>query len=186
MSKIQRKPKIGGQMKKSFLIFALITISLLAYNSNFAQKNENKTFKKHVPGIERLNLTDVQQKKFDQIHFAQEERGIDLRAKLQKNRLEIKKLLSSPNFNENELLSLTKNASDLRSEMMQSRVKTWLEVYKILDDKQREEWSHHIAQMADEFGERRFDKGRFDIPNMRERMMQPKADLDDDDEMDKN
>lgn len=165
-------------MKKLFILITIFSISILTANINFAQKSNRKTFKKHMKGIERLNLTDSQQKKFDQIHFDQEEHSIDLRANLEKNRIEIKKLLSTPNFNQNEFLSLTKKASDLRSEMMESRVKSWLAVYNILDDKQKEEWAEHFSHMANNFREGKFNGHRFDMQKKRGKFMPPRPDLD--------
>lgn len=167
-------------MKKLLFLITLFTFSILAVNINLAQKPNRKSFKKHIKGIERLNLTDSQQKKFDQIHFDQEEHSIDLRANLEKNRIEMKKLLSTPNFDQNEFLNLTKKATNLKSEMMESRVKSWLAVYNILDNKQKEEWAEHFSHMANNFMERRFDGHRFDMQKKRCKFMPPHPNLDKD------
>ncbi len=165
-------------MKKSQFMFALFTFSIITISSNFAQKSQKKDFNKRISIMEKLNLTDAQQKKFDQLRYDQEEKAIDLKAKLQKNRLKLKKLLSTPNFNQNDFLNLTKNSSDLRSSIKELRIKTWLAVYNILDAKQKEVWTKHFSHMAKEFGGREFERPRFKGQNMRMEFMPPHPNID--------
>ncbi|MFZ1288999.1 MAG: Spy/CpxP family protein refolding chaperone [Melioribacteraceae bacterium] len=142
-------------MKKLIMFVLFFTLVLLQSQNVFAQKQKNQ--KDNFLGIKKLNLTDEQMKKFDQIQFNHEEKIIDLNAKLKKNRLEIKKLFNSENFNENEFVSLAQNGGKIRNELSDLRTKMWLDVYKILDKTQKEEWQKHFADMPDKFRERAHD-----------------------------
>ncbi|MCB0750921.1 MAG: Spy/CpxP family protein refolding chaperone, partial [Ignavibacteriae bacterium] len=109
----------------------------------------------------KLNLTDAQKDKFDKIHFSQEEQNIEFKAALQKNKLEIKKLLKSDNFNENELKNLIKNGREIRNEMMDGRINTWFQVYNILDETQKQEWKENFKRLANDFDGGRFEGRKF-------------------------
>lgn len=141
-------------MKRIFKLFIALSVLLISQNT-FAQKE--RMFKNDMFGIKKLNLTDEQKKKFDQIQFTHEEKRIDLRAKLNKNRLEIKKMFNSENFNENDFVNLTQNGEKLRNEQSQLRTQMWLDVYRILDKGQKNEWKAHFAEMPENFRERMND-----------------------------
>ncbi|MBK7103932.1 MAG: Spy/CpxP family protein refolding chaperone [Ignavibacteriae bacterium] len=161
-------------MKKLFMFVVLSAFVLIQSQNLFAQKQKN--IKDNFLGIKKLNLTEEQKKKFDQIQFNQEEKIIDLQAKLKMNRLEIKKLFNSENFSENEFVSLTQNAGKLRNDLSDLRTKMWLDVYKILDKAQKEDWKKHFAEMPDDFREKARDFKRmhnFDGERGKRNLMPP-------------
>ncbi|MBK8945654.1 MAG: periplasmic heavy metal sensor [Ignavibacteriae bacterium] len=139
-------------MKKIIMLILIATMVLSQASDFYAQGP--KRVKDRFLGVKKLNLTEEQKKKFDQIQFNHDEKIIDIQAKLKKNRLEIQKLFKSENFSENEFVNLTQNANKLKNELSDLRTKMWLDVYKILDKNQKVEWQNHFADMPDEFRER--------------------------------
>lgn len=156
-------------MKKIILIIILSIFS----GSLFAQKpfknKPDKNIIMHERIIQKLNLTEDQLKKLNQIKFSFEENRIELFAKLQKNRLEMKKMVKSSEINNSELLKLTEEGSRLSAELDKSRTKMWLDIYDILDDEQKVIWAENFGEnnfMTDKrcnkmfqnfkFGERKF------------------------------
>lgn len=156
-------------MKKIILIIILSIFS----GSLFAQKpfknKPDKNIIMHERIIQKLNLTEDQLKKLNQIKFSFEENRIELFAKLQKNRLEMKKMVKSSEINNSELLKLTEEGSRLSAELDKSRTKMWLDIYDILDDEQKIIWTENFGEnnfMTDKrcnkmfqnfkFGERKF------------------------------
>lgn len=79
-------------MKKLFSGIIVLTIVLVLVSNLFAQKSKDRLMKKGF-GIEKLNLTEDQKTKFDEIRFTHQEKVIDLKAQLRKNQLEIKESL---------------------------------------------------------------------------------------------
>ena len=156
-------------MRKIILILILSIVSV----SLFAQKPMKHNFDKDISIqeriIEKLNLTEDQLKKFNQIKFSFEENRIDILAKLKKNRLEIKKMMTSEKINNSELLKKTEEGSGLRAELDNLRTNMWLDIYNLLNDEQKIIWAKHFSEnnfMRDrrcnkmfqnfKFGERKF------------------------------
>lgn len=134
---------------KKLSIFLIATIFLtLIYQDISAQKNKGNMHR-HEREETELNLTDVQKNKFKEIRFAHQESKIDLDSKLQRNRLEVKKLMSSENLNENELMNLVDNGNKIKGDLHKNRIKMWLELYNVLDDKQKEMWKDRFENLGE-------------------------------------
>ncbi len=119
-------------MRKTILLVVVFVIALFSTNNIFAQKG-----KMH---FEKLNLTELQKEQIKKIRFANEEAKIEIGSKLRKNRLEIKKLLTSDNLSESALLELVENGNNLKAENEKNRIKMWFNIYNILDKTQKETW----------------------------------------------
>ena len=145
-------------MKKLYSAILILTIALLSITNVYSQNKKGELKKNHL-GIEKLNLTEDQEEKFNEIRFAHQEKAIDMNAQLRKNQLEIKKIFSSSNISEQDVMGLTKKSSDLRAELQRSKVKMWFDVNKILNDKQKQIWKEHIQEIV------RNKKARFERNN---------------------
>jgi Spy/CpxP family protein refolding chaperone len=149
-------------MKKSIfaiLVFAFISISI---QSLLAQQRGNRTMKGKM-AFQELNLTETQKEKFNEIRFTQQESEIEIEAALKKNRLELKKMLASNNFNESDLMRLIDKGNDLRASKQKSKVKMFLTMRNILDDDQKKIFAERFQKMAlmgNRFGDRDKRDGR--------------------------
>ena len=67
--------------------------------------------------VEKLKLTDVQRKEFDEIYLQHREKLIDLRANLQKANLALEPLVSSSQPNETQILAQIDKVAQARAEL---------------------------------------------------------------------
>ena len=67
--------------------------------------------------VEKLKLTDVQRKEFDEIYLQHREKLIDLRANLQKANLALEPLVSSAQPNETQILAQIDRVAQARAEL---------------------------------------------------------------------
>lgn len=140
-------------MKKIFIGIIAITIILVLVSDIYAQKSKGR-FMKNRDGIEKLNLSEVQKTQFDEIRFAHQEKVIDLRSELQKNKLELKKLFSSTDVKEADILSLTEKNNKIKADIQNSRVKMWFDINKILDENQKKIWKDNFNNFSENIGAR--------------------------------
>ncbi len=90
---------------------------------------------------EQLNLTDQQKAKVEELRLKHQEQMIDMRAELEKARLENQKLRNSDNLNRSDVISQTKKMNNIKNNMAESRVNHKMDVYELLTDEQRKIWN---------------------------------------------
>jgi Spy/CpxP family protein refolding chaperone len=131
-------------------IFASLLISaiLMTALSTYAQPNKcGMNPQGNIKLFKELNLTDQQKDEIAKLRSEHQKQAIDLKADIQKLRIEIKDQLREKNLNEDKILSITKKISDLQAQLKESAVKTWLDSYKLLDEKQKETWKEHAPML---------------------------------------
>lgn len=135
-------------MKK--LWFSILSLILLTNFSLFSQPmQDGPPMGPREGGIKKLlKLTAEQEKKFDDLAYQHKQDAVDIHAKIQKNRLELEKMVDDNNIDEKKLFQLTDENSKLQGNLKNSAVRSWFEIYKILNDEQKAIWSKHILQMA--------------------------------------
>lgn len=136
-------------MKKNLIV--TIVFAVLFSGSMFAQPEGFGMGKRSYGKMqlkEKLNLSEEQEKQFNDITYEHQSETIDLRAKVQKNRLELKNSFDDKNVDEQKVLALTEENSKLHAQLKQSSVKTWLAIYKTLDGEQKEIWSESFMGMG--------------------------------------
>ncbi len=147
-------------MKRNVHILTVLVLFIIGFSYVQAQPRKNFNFgKDRIADL--LKLSDDQQEKFTQLHFDHKEKVIELQANIMQNRLKIQKLLLSNDFNQNKLLDLTKANDNLRSQIHESRTQTWLNIYNMLDDTQKEIWKDHIASSFENDTPRKHGMQRF-------------------------
>ena len=147
-------------MKK--LCLSVLGMILLTNFSLFSQPAQNgQPMGPRHDGIKvLLKLTPEQETKFNDLTYQHRQEAVDVRAKIQKNRLELEKMVNDNKIDEKKLFQLTDENSKLQGNMKNSAVKNWLEIYKILNDDQKAIWSKHMLQMGGNQGMRDRVKGR--------------------------
>ncbi len=142
-------------MKKISILVAAILISFLSSGLVKAQMGMGKMH----PGfnraqfIKQLNLSDNQLQQFNKYQFDSQNEAIDLRAQIQKKRLKIKNMMQTGDINSKELLNLTNQISDIQAKLKESKVRTWLNIYKILNKEQQKLWVQHFRMMGNKMRE---------------------------------
>ena len=137
-------------MKKLIYAVLISLFVVIGFTTLIANTKNGKGLKKDQR-LEKLNLTEQQKVKFDEIKFEFRENNIDLEANMKKNKLEIQKIMATGNIDENTLMNFIDKGSVLMSEKRKSRVQMWLNVREILDDSQKKIWTKNFKN----FGERK-------------------------------
>mgnify|MGYP000280095425 CR=1 FL=1 len=125
------------------IITVFITSSIFAEIDNFENSPRKEKIAKY------LNLTAEQEKKIDELNYNMKKVAIDLRSKIQKNRLELKKLIDDGNIDEKKILQLIDENNKLQGELKSNRMKNWLDIYKVLDKEQQQKWFKAFQKFTD-------------------------------------
>ncbi|GAB6281644.1 MAG: hypothetical protein STSR0008_03850 [Ignavibacterium sp.] len=127
-------------MRKSFfnIIFLGILLSL-SISSVYAQPMKRQNIRQNI--YSKLNLTDEQQDKIDQLRINHQKKMVDLRADLEKSQLELKDLMTKGNYSRTDYLKVVQNIQKKREVMSTERANHQMDVYEILSPEQKEIWN---------------------------------------------
>ncbi len=73
---------------------------------------------------------------------------IDIKAKIQKEQLALKKMIATNNVNKSAALAIVNRISNLRSEIAKERIEHWFDVYNFLDNTQKKVWINNFDKMS--------------------------------------
>jgi len=139
-------------MKFKILAFIAIISALLISRDLFAQemmvheRNKNK-----MQIHQKLNLTEEQQVKVEALRFSHQKEMVDLKANLEKRKIEMAELKNKGNYTRDEFLGKTNEIISARNKIALSLANHQMDVYQILDETQKKEWN----KFSSEFGEKR-------------------------------
>jgi protein CpxP len=167
----------GKKMKN--IRFLTISVLLVIVMSSFGfSQMRNRDERPDMGDMmkKKLQLTDEQAQKIEQLRFNFQEKMIDLNSQLKKKELEREKILSDENLNRSDLVSITKEIQNAKNNIAIEKVNHQMDVYDILNANQKQIWKKIQLKMdgmkyrmKNEFKDRmmeRFDGG------MRSRMNQ--------------
>lgn len=153
---------------KKLVVSGVIFTTLLLFSNIFAQPQmKGREMSGHFKLFKELNLTDQQKDDLAKLRSEHQKQAIDIKSQIEKLRVDIKDQLREKNLNEDKILSLTKQVSDLQAQLKESTVKMWLNSYKLLDEKQQEIWRKNAPMLMDRMGTMREHMGksrRFEHP----------------------
>lgn len=158
MSKIQqlknhylkRSEKMRNKMFIIISILSVLVISQFLFAQEMMQERDRDQLKIH----QKLNLTEEQQEKAEVLKLTHQKEMIDLKANLEKRKIEMAELKNKGNYTREEFLSKTNEIISARNQIVLSLANHQMDVYQILDETQKKEWN----KMSGEFGERREKK----------------------------
>jgi hypothetical protein len=136
---------------KVFLLIAAISALLISQNL-FAQ--EMMLHKRNMDQSQihqKSNLTEEQQVKVEALRFSHQKEMIDLKANLEKKKLDMAELKSKGNYTREEFLSKTNEILSARNNIALSVANHQMDVYQLLDENQKKEWN----KFSGNFGERK-------------------------------
>ncbi len=127
-------------MKKSLLIGGLITLLVLASSASFYPQQSDAPQGQRFRGrmFEKLNLTDDQKAKIEQLQMKHQEEMIDLRADMQKKRLAVRELQQKGNYSRSDYLNLVNALNASRDKIASAKANHRMDVYELLTDQQKE------------------------------------------------
>lgn len=137
-------------MRKSFfnIIFLGILLSL-SISSVYAQPMKRQNIRQNI--YSKLNLTDEQQDKIEQLRINHQKKMVDLRADLEKSQLELKDLMIKGNYSRTDYLKIVQNIQKKREVMSTERANHQMDIYEILTPEQKEIWNDYHGNF-DGFG----------------------------------
>ncbi len=153
-------------MKSRILAFIAITATFLIVQNLFAQEMMNHKMKgDHYPMFQKLNLTEEQQDQISTLKLNHQMEMIDLKANLEKKKLELVELKNSGNYTRTEYIDKVEVINTAKNQMAISKANFQMDVYQIFDDTQKAEWNKHsqylgerkVKQMMRQMRENKFE-----------------------------
>ena len=99
-----------------------------------------------------LNLTDDQKAQISELRFEQQNFVLDTKNKIAKNRLIVRKMMTENKIDQDKLLSIAKENSELNGQLKSAKVENWLKIYNLLDDTQKTQWTKIFNRMGSQNG----------------------------------
>jgi Spy/CpxP family protein refolding chaperone len=121
---------------KTKLFFIAVTIVMLTF-MGISQPNHQR-FGKGL--CERLNLTDIQIEKVEQLRNAHQKQMVDMKADLEKLRIEMRELRQGDKFDRKSYIALEEKMIQQQNKMRLSGANHRMDIYELLDDTQKKEW----------------------------------------------
>lgn len=112
----------------------------------FIIQADNKP-KKQDGIIKKLNLSEEQLQKFNDLQFDLENQLLELKYAVDKNRIEIKNSIRQMPIDKNTILALTNKNNEIQAQRKLLIVENWFIVYDILNEEQQKIWVNHFEQM---------------------------------------
>jgi len=97
---------------------------------------------------EKLNLTDTQNEAVEELHFSHKREMIDLKAAIEKKKLDKKELLSKGNYTRDDYLLKVKAISDAKEKMALVKANHRMDVYDLLTEEQRKTFDEMKGRMG--------------------------------------
>lgn len=124
--------------------------------------DDDDDFPQMMHKMNKLNLTDEQQKQFDKLRFDIQKKQTDAQAKVKTAGIELKELFIADKLDRAAIEKKMKEIADLRLKLRLNHLDHWFAVNKILDEKQQKIWKEKLEKrggpgmkgMMKEFGGR--------------------------------
>ncbi len=138
-------------MKKLSLSIGLILAVMIAASVNLYPQQMNKSRGENFRGrmFEKLNLTDDQKAKIEDLQIQHQKAMIDLHADLQKKRLDMKELIHKGNFSRSDFLNITNEINAARDKIATARANHMMDIYSLLTDQQKKIFSEMPMMRGD-------------------------------------
>ncbi|MCF7824295.1 MAG: Spy/CpxP family protein refolding chaperone [Candidatus Marinimicrobia bacterium] len=139
--------------KPALMLFLIMVFSLSAIAQ--PMNGPAKQGKGRMMMSEELNLTADQEKQMQELRFDHDSRMIDLKAKLQAERLEMRKLMAADEPNEKKIYGQIEKISTAEVKIEKARIDHKLAVRKILTAEQLKIFRNEMGNRDGQFGHNR-------------------------------
>jgi len=127
--------------RSKLLLLSILGFIILGSSYSFGQDKKVFKFKKDGPMKwemkDDLNLSNDQEKQFEDFELQFEKKMIDLRAELEKSKLMKRELVRKGNFSKNDYLSAEEKIMQAENKIQMEKAKLKMEKYSLLDEKQK-------------------------------------------------
>ncbi len=131
-------------------IAAILFIALISTQFSYGQMERRGMNQgdHHKMMMEKLNLTDTQKDAVEVLHFSHKREMIDLKAALEKKKLDKQELLSKGNYTRDNYLGNVKAISDAKDIMAIAKANHRMDVYDLLTEEQRKTFDEMKGHMG--------------------------------------
>ena len=131
-------------------IAAILFIALISTQFSYGQMERRGMNQgdHHKMMMEKLNLTDTQKEAVEELHFSHKREMIDLKATLEKKKLDKQELLSKGNYTRDDYLGNVKAISDAKDIMAIAKANHRMDVYDLLTEEQRKTFDEMKGRMG--------------------------------------
>jgi len=137
-------------MKKVIVFSAVIAVVIMLFTTAIYSQPADNSRRGHGPNsssfrdgkgfgllFDKLNLTDSQKDKINSLRTEHQKKMIDLRADLQKARLDEKELRNSDNISRSDVVKVTEKINKIRDEISLLRANHRMDIYEVLTPEQK-------------------------------------------------
>ncbi len=128
-------------MKKLNLagIAVILFIALISTQFSYGQMERRGMHQgdHHKMMIDNLNLSDTQKEAVEELSFSHKREMIDLKAAMEKNKLDMQELLSKGNYTRDDYLNTVKTINDAKEKIAFAKANHRMDVYDLLTEEQR-------------------------------------------------
>ena len=129
-------------MKSRIFAIIAITATLLIVQNLFAQgMMSSRKDGKQFPMFQKLNLTEEQQDQISTLRLNHQMAMIDLKANLEKRKVEMAELKNNGNYTREEFINKVVAINSARDQIPLLKANFQMDVYQILDDTQKARWN---------------------------------------------
>jgi Spy/CpxP family protein refolding chaperone len=138
-------------------IAAILFIALISTQFSYGQMERRGMHQGDHYKImqEKLNLTDTQNEAVEELHFSHKREMIDLEAAIDRNKLDMKELLSKGNYTRDDYLNKVKSISNAKEKMALAKANHRMDVYDLLTEDQRTTFNEIKCCMGNRMGMRK-------------------------------
>jgi Spy/CpxP family protein refolding chaperone len=125
-------------------IFTLSVVSVFGqgygYGNNYSDR-DGKRNRDRDRIHEKLNLTDEQETKIEELRINHQKEMIEFRAELEKKELELQELKNKGEYTREDYTGKIKEQSEIRNRIQLARANHQMDVYELLDPAQKATWN---------------------------------------------
>jgi len=139
-------------MKSNIFAIIVVALTVMMVQNGFTQERMKcRKDGNHFPMFQKLNLTEAQQDQIVTLRLNHQMEMIDLKANLQKKKLELIELKNKGNYTREAYIDNVEAINSAKNQIAISKANCQMDIYQLLDDKQKKEWN----KSSFNFGERK-------------------------------
>ena len=143
-------------------IYVLIAIlSFLSIQNVFAQERNRQRDNCKQQCLNKLDLTDEQQEKIETMKLDHQMDMIDLKANLEKKKLELEELKNEGNYTREEYINEVEVINAAKDVIAIAKANFRMDVYELLDADQKKEWNEFSNNCGERKGKRNMKSKKY-------------------------
>jgi len=137
-------------MKSDIFAIIVVILTVLMVQNDFAQERMNcRKDGNQFQMFQKLSLTETQQDQFVNLRLNHQMEMIDLKANLQKKKLEMAELKNNGNYTREDFINKVEAINSVKDEIAISKANFQMDIYQLLDDNQKKEWNKCSLNFGD-------------------------------------